>query len=47
MGTVMPRMLAASGSMSLMAKGCSEEESLLFGSNTAAEVQWGSLYSAG
>eukprot|EP00904_Undaria_pinnatifida_P006584 jgi/Undpi1/3055/HiC_scaffold_15.g06431.m1 len=38
MGTVMPRMLAASGSMSLMAKGCSEEESLLFGSNTAAEV---------
>lgn len=37
-GTAMPRLLASSGSLGLMAKGCSEEECILFTSRTAAEV---------
>lgn len=39
MGTAMPRFLAATGGLGLMAKGCSEEEGLQFASNTASEVQ--------
>lgn len=39
MGTAMPRLLAATGGLGLMAKGCSEEEGLQFASNTASEVQ--------
>lgn len=38
MGTAVPRLLAASGCLSLMVKGCSEEEGLQLGSKTAAEV---------
>eukprot|EP00904_Undaria_pinnatifida_P006585 jgi/Undpi1/3056/HiC_scaffold_15.g06432.m1 len=38
MGTAMPRLLAATGGLGLMAKGCSEEEGLQFASNTASEV---------
>lgn len=38
MGTAMPRLLAATGGLSLMVKGCSEEEGVVFGSKTAAEV---------
>lgn len=39
MGTAMPRLLAATGGLGLMAKGCSEEEGLQFASNIASEVQ--------
>lgn len=38
MGTAMPRLMAAAGGLSLMAKGCSEEEGVMFGSDTTAEV---------
>lgn len=41
MGTAMPRLLASSGSLGLMAKGCSEEECILFASRTMAEVSMG------
>lgn len=37
-GTAMPRLLAATGGLSLMVKGCSEEERLMLGSKTAVEV---------
>ncbi len=39
MGTAMPRVLAAAGGLSLMVKGCSEEEGVMFGSDSTAEVQ--------
>lgn len=38
MGTAMPRLLAATGSLSLMARACSEEEGLLFASPMFAQV---------
>lgn len=41
MGTAMPRLLAATGGLSLMVKGCSEEERSVFGSKTTAEVSGG------
>lgn len=41
MGTAMPRLLAATGGLGLMVKGCSEEEGLMFGSETTAEVSLG------
>lgn len=38
MGTAMPPLLAASGGLRWMAKGCSKEEGVMLGSKTAAEV---------
>lgn len=38
MGTAMPRLLAATGGLSLMVKACSEEEGLVFGSETTTAV---------
>ncbi|CAM9286750.1 unnamed protein product [Scytosiphon promiscuus] len=38
LGTNMPRLLAAAGGLSFMAKGCSEEEGMMFASDTTAEV---------
>ena len=35
----MPKLLIASGSVGFIAKGCSEEERLLFGSKAPSEVQ--------
>lgn len=43
MGTAMPRLLAATGGLGLMVKGCSEEEGLMFGSETTAEVSLGAF----